>query len=648
MNRAFACVACAALLLLGACAASTNRADRADSSVEEAPAAAHAVPAARGDKSAPDPDCPVIVIFVDGLRPDVLMEMAREGRMPTFSRLFLENGVWVRNVFTALPSHTLTSYASMATGSFSHRHGVKMQLYYNRIRDSFSDGLGEYEYARIAREVERRNVKAIYDYFPGRFSAGILPFRPRSPRIPHLNLVEWAHRGVNTANYGSNIRNRIDDVQTRYALDMISQNEKGVVLVWLPAVDVESHRSPGGQFDEVRPVIAHVDACLARIERQVKARVPGGRAYYVLWSDHGHVGGGEVRNRIFDLEREVFHARLNLNTWSGWHRFACPGADPDHVGVISDADGAVAVTLPHGRADSGDLAVPNRVAQLQNYALADGRNVDALRIFAEHRTSGPAGGDGATHKPVDFVAARCGDDATILVHRTSDSQALITRRRNPRSGRCEFMYRPVRHYREGEPIPATADADPFGYLSHPDFARRVRAAGADVEDWLGRYHSGREWLHVTAGTEYPGAVDALSFFFLDEPLPDPDDTRPERAAGEQRDRPDALPDMLLFAARGWVFLPDVSIEDGHEEIAGSCHGMAFRDSVRICCFFAGPGIRRGGVIETPHRIVDILPTILDIRQQPYDPAALDGAPITGIWSRPESTPRPAVATGDAP
>ncbi|HID22178.1 MAG TPA: hypothetical protein EYP14_07230, partial [Planctomycetaceae bacterium] len=46
----------------------------------------------------------VVVFYVDGLRPDVVLEMAALGHLPTIKRLFVDGGVWLRNAFTAFPS----------------------------------------------------------------------------------------------------------------------------------------------------------------------------------------------------------------------------------------------------------------------------------------------------------------------------------------------------------------------------------------------------------------------------------------------------------------------------------------------------------------------------------------------------------------
>ena len=182
----------------------------------------------------PVADANVVIFYVDGLRPDVAEEMAQWGHMPNFNKLFLENGAWVRNSFTVQPSLTLTSFSSMITGDYSNRHGVKMQTYYDREADTYINGLSVRYFTRFASEVKARGVKAIYDYFPDSFGSGAMPYEPLRANILQVNLAEWLHRAVNTADYSSNIKSEMDEAQTRYALDVVSSPKAKVMLIMAP------------------------------------------------------------------------------------------------------------------------------------------------------------------------------------------------------------------------------------------------------------------------------------------------------------------------------------------------------------------------------------------------------------------------------
>ncbi|MDQ7779842.1 MAG: alkaline phosphatase family protein [Planctomycetota bacterium] len=561
----------------------------------------------------PVPDANVVIIFVDGLRPDVAVEMAEWGHMPNFRELFLDNGAWVRNSFTVQPSLTLTSFSSMITGVYANRHGVKMQAYYDREADTYVNGLSVRYFTRFANEVKARGVKAIYDYFPDRFGSGAMPYEPLQADVLQMNLAEWFHRAINTAGYSTDIRDKMDEAQTRFALDLASAPQVKVMLVWLPSNDVVSEQTPHGQFGGARPTIARMDQDLGRIVERLKIRRRLEKTYFILVSDHGHAGGHDVVNQRFDVKREVFHSYLQMNVVGMWHRFDYPGAPARRLGAVSDSDGAVGIFLPLGSVDSGDLSIPNTLEQLTHYGLADGSQVNAVELFAEYSATGRWPLKDTTKRPVDFAVAKVDAD-TVLIHKTTDRQALIHARLNA-DGIFEFKYEPVRHYDLGRPLEPIASGDPLGYQDSEAFHKQVK----NVPRWIENYHTGTEWLQATYRTEYPGCVDTLNLYFRwDGPVTE-DSPAPSQ------------PGILLFASKGWVFEPKINLANQHEATLGSRHGMAFRESTNHCLFVSGPGIRKGVIIETPHRILDIMPTVFQMMGKDPADAGMDGRPIREIW-----------------
>lgn len=570
-----------------------------------------------GGEPRPIPNANVVIFFIDGMRPDVILEMAAMGHLPTIRRLFIEGGAQVENAFTLLPSLTMTSTASILTGCFSDKHGVKTQFHYDRKRGRYIDELTKFAYARVAADIRRRGVTSLYDYFPDSFGAGALPIQPRTPKVLHANLIEWSHRAVNETNYVSRLKTEMDRAQGRFGVDLASFPDTRVMLFWLPGTDVDSEKHPQSQFGAPRRYIAGADRQIERIVSQLKRRGRFDNTYFILISDHGTAGGGEYVNQKFDVEREILHPHFALNTRSFYGSMPFPGTPAKHFASVWDTDGAVQVSLPYGRADSRDHSRPNLLAQLQDYVLLDGRRLNALEVLAEFTSQGRWTGGDPFRKPVDFAVARVDSDI-CFVHRTTKSQALIERRRRG-DGQLEFKYTPVRNHKAGGPIDAIETGDPLGYLDSKPFREAVAREGVGIADWIGQFHTGREWMRVTAETDYPGNVDAISrFLHYDEQLSKP---------GQE----DSLPDVALFAGRGWAFIPELITKSRGQEIAGGRHGMAFRESMRTCAFFSGPNIRQKVVIKEPQRNVDILPTVMTMMSMDWKGHNLDGIPVTAIW-----------------
>jgi arylsulfatase A-like enzyme len=585
----------------------------------ENPAAPKPAPAKPLAQPKPVADANVVIIFVDGLRPDVVTEMAQWGHMPNFNKLFLEDGAWLRNSFSVTPSLTLTNFSSMITGLYSNRNGVKMQCYYDRVKDEYVNGLSVRYYGRFADDVKARGVKTIWDYFPDSFGCAALPYEPFRPDVLHINLEEWLHRAVNTADYSSNIKYKMDEVQTRVAVDVASEPKVKVMMIWLPSNDVASEQTPHGQFGGSRPTLARMDDDLGQIVARLKNRHRFDNTYFILLSDHGHSGGHDIVNQRYNVKREVFHAWLQMNVVDAWFRvapasvFSYPGAPKGRLGAVADTDGAVGIFLPLGNVDSGDLSSHNTYDQMAHYGLADGTQANAVELFAEFSSSGRWPLKDTTKRPVDFAVAKV-DENTVLLYKTMDRQALIRARLNP-DGVFEFKYEPVRRYASGQPLEPIDSGDPLGYLDSEAFHKQIK----NVPRWLENYHTGTEWLRATYRTEYPGCVNTLNLYFRWDGLVTKDSPVPPQ------------PDILMFASKGWVFEPKLNLANQHEGTVGTRHGMAFREATNNSFFVSGPGIRKGVIIESPHRMVDLLPTVFQMMGKDPTDAKLDGSPIREIW-----------------
>jgi hypothetical protein len=218
----------------------------------------------------------------------------------------------------------------------------------------------------------------------------------------------------------------------------------------------------------------------------------------------------------------------------------------------------------------------------------------------------PDGWDGRGPRPIDLILVKL-DLQRVLVYRDPENQAIIHRTADA-AGEV-YRYEPLRHltqHADGAWQHDTphAGVDPFGYLQDVQFLRAVDAPG-----WITAPHTAQEWLRVTQHARYPDAVVTIAKFFAWR--------GPMEGLANVRD-----PDLLLTASEGWSFRSD----DGE----GTDHGYPLADSMRISLFLSGPNVAHG-VLPSPRRIIDVLPTMLEMLHWPYDPQTLDGRAIHGIY-----------------
>ncbi|MFB3827688.1 MAG: alkaline phosphatase family protein [Bryobacteraceae bacterium] len=85
----------------------------------------------------------VVIIDIDGLRPDVFDKLYRDGKLPAFARLLgdpangeaYKKAVRYANATTVFPSITFAAQASLFTGVYPGKHGIVGNSWFNRNAD---------------------------------------------------------------------------------------------------------------------------------------------------------------------------------------------------------------------------------------------------------------------------------------------------------------------------------------------------------------------------------------------------------------------------------------------------------------------------------------------------------------------------------
>ncbi len=598
----------------------------------------------------PNRGCSVIVFYIDGLRPDVLREMAAMGHVPTIRALFVDGGTWLSNTFTAFPSDTITSNGTMWTGCFSDRHGLKAQVRFSRHRlnsESYLEPLGPSRGSRLlkpegidrlvldAQAATRRVVQGaaksaawrqnattgippIYHYLRAGgedWATGVLPLMTDVPPLLWTRSMA-RHLPVFQAQKAWQY---IDDANTTYAMRHLLDRERPVTIIWLPETDSVSHRKCRGQFGTTRRTIARADQLIAEIVADVRSRGRFGKTYFLLVSDHGHHGGRVTHLSHFDIANELFFAPRIVSKNREWiggglgmsvrqHRSQSRHPE-DHrdafVFIDGDSDGVARIFLPRRGFQSGNWTSPGRPADLLAYKVAN--HLPPLNLVKTLTDVKANRGDGTARHPIDLVLMKLTDNA-ILVSTADRGHAVIERKRGNTN---QWLYR----YQVVSDITGNSNGnirfavvrsptiDPIGLLRHV------------VPGALDFFYDERTWLKATMHTRYPDSVVALTRHMLWQ------DNLKVREA-------EFAPDLVVTARPGWYF--------GTAATPGTTHGYPLAESMRACWFVSGPNVMRGARVEPPNRLVDLTPTILDMVGFSAKDANFDGTVIRNFYESPRN------------
>lgn len=582
----------------------------------------------------PVKDANVVIIYVDGLRYDVLREMAGDGYLPAIKEVFFDRGTDFANAFTGFPSSTLASNSTMYTGVFTGRTGIKGNNWFDRKRrrgGTYLEPFGATVAADALRPAgirrlgvmlrrgaralvpggrgrnaaERRGeIPLLQDYVKGagmEYYTTIQPILPISPpsryEVDGSTVVPpfMMHRAMDY----------VDEINTRYGLDMVVRRDARVMNFWFPGLDNTCHDSPRAQFGDGRRALCAVDRSVAAIVAELKRKKIWDRTYMILLADHGTAGGKNSVLQKVDLGRDIFHdAQNGLGVDVRWYddQYLREGGKADGFAFIDHGEGECSVYLPYASIDSGDWLRRNNLYRLRRYRCGSpGGETDLIEKLLGWDLGGQNLYPGeVSDRPVAQVLVRL-DERRAAVFGQRGTCAVIERGTGG-NGRTRYRYLPVTGISctpEGEVrLGGAAGDDPFGYLK----------AGIDAA-WMGDFRSEREWLEATKFCAYPDAVVSVSNHLAWD----------DRIAGRERRY---SPDMVLCAANGWSFEPPGEPSGGH--------GYLDYETAHIPFLVTGPNVRGGIVVSNAVRTSDIVPTVLHLLGIRFDPSAFDGKPVAGF------------------
>jgi len=589
--------------------------------------------------TAPSPQLPppppakhVLIFYIDGLRADVVREMALTGHLPTIHSLFIKGGSWLQNTTTVFPSSTLTANGSMWTGCFPDRHGLTSMIRFDRRTQTSQSHLSTLGPVRAAEALHPVGLLGLASTANGSIHDAVgasLPEHPPAdavvplytllkrqgtdwatgvlPIMPHLTPPLWSRSLLRHLPFlrADKAWQHFDDANTTYALRHLVDLQRPVTIIWLPETDSVSHNCGRGQFGATRRTLARADQLIGSVVDHLRRRGQLDDTVLMLVSDHGHHGGRRQPLRHFDVAHEVFFRTRTVSQDRRWldgglglsvHQHQSTSRHPHDkhfVFVDSIPDGTCRIYLPRRDYRSQDWTSPARPADLLNYPISDDLPpVNLIRRLITARV------DATSVHPVDMALIRNTPNSLLLIS-CRKGAAVITRRRDS-SDRLLFRYQVVNKLEPApdgsiawRPVPLPT-VDPLGFVGHLP------------AEFLATEHDQQAWLVATSDTEYPDAVVSLARSMLW--VPSLDATARRHA-----------PDIVLTASSGWYF--------GRKSTPGTMHGHPLRDSMLSTWFVSGPGIRRNTRITTPCRLTDLTPTILDcLGRLPAD-QPFDGRPI---------------------
>jgi hypothetical protein len=303
----------------------------------------------------------VVLVSVDGLRPDIYLEPETHGvELPAFRQLMLE-GAYAERVEGVYPTMTYPSHASIATGVLPARHGI--------LNNTLFDGNGDWYWHTAAMkrpalwDVARGKTAAIN--WPVTVGAEIdlnfpefwIPGSERSWRDVMSGVASPAILETIEAELGplpdrAPDEEPLEDFVFAAASIVLSKHRPELLLVHVINTDTKQHRH-GREHREVAAAFERVDQAISRLRRRIEELGLSGETLFVVTGDHGfidvhtriHLNAAFRRAGLIDVAPDGGIRDWRARSWTSGGSSAVILKDPNDAEVRGRVESVVAEML---------------------------------------------------------------------------------------------------------------------------------------------------------------------------------------------------------------------------------------------------------------------------------------------------------------
>jgi len=310
----------------------------------------------------------VLMISIDGLRPDYVTAADKHGLKIPALRRFVSEGAFAEGVLGVIPTVTYPSHTTLITGVWPAKHGIFSNTIFDPLRTGQSAWYWYAEDIRVPTlwdaaasagwtsaaihwpaSVGARVNWNIPEYWRGNASEDAKLRRALS--TPGLVAELEADAGP----YPHALDAESDEARGRFAVRLLEKKRPALLLLHLIALDHTQHET--APFSgETFAVLERLDAVVAKL-RETAERVAPGRAFVAIVSDHGFASVDTHLN-LFVAFRDTGLLTVERGRITGWK--AIPWT----------AGGSAAIMLK----DTNDGATRGEVRALLDKLAADPAN----------------------------------------------------------------------------------------------------------------------------------------------------------------------------------------------------------------------------------------------------------------------------------
>jgi len=273
----------------------------------------------------------LVVISVDGLRPDYVTAANVHGAKVPNLRKFMTDGAYADGVVGVVPTVTYPSHTTLVTGVWPAKHGIWANTTFDPLEKNYQ---GWYWYAEdirvptlwdAARQAGRTTASIQWPVTVGASITWNIPEfwragTPEDARLIHAvstkGLLDEAGAEIGPFRGGIDTSSEGDVVRGRYAAWILERKQPGLLTLHLTALDHIEHET-GPFSEESVAVLEQLDTVIGKVWEAAE-RIAPGRAYVAVVSDHGFTNYDQQLNLLSAFrEAKLFttNEKGNITDW---------------------------------------------------------------------------------------------------------------------------------------------------------------------------------------------------------------------------------------------------------------------------------------------------------------------------------------------
>jgi predicted AlkP superfamily pyrophosphatase or phosphodiesterase len=277
----------------------------------------------------------VVMLSIDGLRPDYIHKADDYGlKVPTLRRL-LKEGASATAVTSVLPALTYPCHATLLTGTHPAEHGIVNNYWFDPLahhRDAwffFAEDIRRQTLWQVATRAKLATLTVDWPVSIGAQVTWNIPEywgsgREMDPK--HIRafatpgIMAEVERACGAVPLGQDYTVKADQVRACFAVHLLKTRQPDFATLYLGSLDTQQHAF-GPSHPSVLGVLEKIDRLIADIWTAARTGV-GDRLHFVLVSDHGFSAvSKEIRLNVA-LRRAglltVDEAKGRRTAWQAW------------------------------------------------------------------------------------------------------------------------------------------------------------------------------------------------------------------------------------------------------------------------------------------------------------------------------------------